>query len=194
MSNNSKQLDGFEIILGVTGGIAAYKSAHLCSQLVQQGAGVTVIMTQSALKFVGELTFSTLTGRKVITQWLDTPDIYNAQHITLTDAADLFVIAPATANIIAKCATGISDDALSTFACSLGSDILLAPAMNSRMYDNPATQRNITTLKKDGYHIIGPDSGQLACGDVGPGRMSEPEIIFNRISELLSGKTPKRHS
>ncbi|MCH9023046.1 MAG: hypothetical protein IID32_09835 [Planctomycetes bacterium] len=185
-------LSHFEILLGVTGGIAAYKTAALCSRLVQNGAGVTVVMTAHAERFVGKLTFSTLTGRHVYTDLFDNPDVMDSQHIRLTHDADLMVIAPATANIIAKAATGICDDMLSTVICSAESDVLFAPAMNIRMWHHPATVRNAATLKEMGYHLIGPESGALACGDVGPGRMSEPENILARIEELLSQLKPKR--
>ena len=185
-------LSYFEILLGVTGGIAAYKTAALCSRLVQNGAGVTVVMTAHAERFVGKLTFSTLTGRHVYTDLFDNPDVMDSQHIRLTHDADLMVIAPATANIIAKAATGICDDMLSTVICSAESDVLFAPAMNIRMWHHPATVRNVATLKEMGYPLIGPESGALACGDVGPGRMSEPENILARIEELLSQLKPKR--
>ena len=185
-------LSHFEILLGVTGGIAAYKSAALCSKLIQSGAGVTVVMTAHAEQFVGKLTFSALTGRHVVTNLFENPDVADSQHIRLTHDADLIVIAPATANIIAKTATGICDDMLSTIICSAQSDILFAPAMNIRMWHHPATVRNMTTLKEMGYHTIGPESGDLACGDVGPGRMSEPEDILTHIEKILSPLKPKQ--
>jgi len=175
-----------EIVLGVSGGIAAYKSAVLCSQLVQQGAGVTVVMTANARRFVGEITFSTLTGRAVHTDLWSSSSEFNPCHISLSRRANLVVVAPATANIIAKMFGGICDDLLSTLLCSAGSDVLLAPAMNPRMWQNPITQRNIEGLRQMGCHIAGPASGRVACGDEGPGRMAEPEDILQRIVELLS--------
>lgn len=184
----------YDILLGVTGGIAAYKTAALCSQLVQAQAGVTVAMTGHAQQFVGKLTFGTLTGREVYTDLFLSPEVYDAKHIDLNRQADLMVVAPATANIIAKLAHGICDDLLSTLLNSSDCPLLLAPAMNHRMWEHAATQRNIDQVRRDGCHIIGPESGQLACGDVGPGRMSEPEDIFNRITELLNGVQPKAHS
>ncbi|MBN2212504.1 MAG: phosphopantothenoylcysteine decarboxylase [Sedimentisphaerales bacterium] len=187
----NQRLDGFEIVLGVTGGIAAYKSAWLCSQLVQAGVGVTVAMTDNACRFVTELTFATLSGRRVYRSLWSDPAAYEANHISLTSRADLIVIAPATANIIAKAAAGICDDLLSTLPAAAQSPILLAPAMNQRMWASPAAQRNIAQLREDGYHIVGPAEGRLACGDVGPGRMAEPEDIFRTIGELLTGQTPK---
>ena len=185
-------LSHFEILLGVTGGIAAYKAAALCSKLVQCGAGVTVVMTTHAQQFVGTLTFSALTGRQVVTDLFESPDVADSQHIRLTHNADLIVIAPATANIIAKAATGICDDMLSTLICSAESDILFAPAMNIRMWNHTATVRNMAVIKDMGYHAIGPENGELACGDVGPGRMSEPEDILTHIEELLSHLKPKQ--
>jgi len=185
-------LSHFEILLGVTGGIAAYKAAALCSKLVQGGAGLTVVMTAHAERFVGKLTFGALSGRYVYTDLFDNPEVVDSQHIRLTHDADLIVIAPATANIIAKTATGICDDMLSTVICSAESDILFAPAMNIRMWHHPATVRNMATLKEMGCHCVGPESGELACGDVGPGRMSEPENILARVEELLSQVKPKR--
>lgn len=185
-------LADYEIVLGITGGIAAYKSAALCSQLVQQQAKVTVAMTTHAQQFVGKLTFSTLSGREVYTDLFETPEVYDARHIDLTRRADLIVIAPATANIIGKLANGICDDLLSTLLCSTDSEILVAPAMNHRMWNHRATQRNIKQIRDDGCQIIGPDSGQLACGDVGEGRMAEPENILKRITEVLTAKKPKK--
>ncbi|MCF7958095.1 MAG: hypothetical protein K9M57_06575 [Phycisphaerae bacterium] len=178
-----------EILLGVTGGIAAYKSAMLCSELVKLQASVTVIMTQNAQHFIAPLTFSTLTSKKVYTDMWASQDIHNARHISLTDRADLTIIAPATANIIGKMANGICDDLLSTTLCSLKNNILVAPAMNQRMWANAAVQRNIQYLLEMGCHIIGPETGRLACGDQGPGRMAEPQDILNRVLEILQNKT-----
>ena len=177
-------LKGYEVLVGVTGGIAAYKSAVLCSQLVKHGAGVTVVMTEHARHFVGELTFGTLTGRKVYSSLWESPETNNSQHIQLTRRADLIVVAPATANIIGKMANGICDDLLSTLLCGAESGILLAPAMNQQMWQNAATQRNIQRLEQMGCQIIGPESGRLACGEEGVGRMSEPEEIIERIIKM----------
>jgi len=179
------ELDKYEILLGITGGIAAYKSAMLCSQLVQHGAKVSVVMTEHAQRFITPLTFSTLSGQKVYTDLWTDPQAYEVQHISLTTQADLIVVAPATLNIIGKMAAGICDDLLSTVLASAESDILLAPAMNHRMWNNPITQRNIETLRKSGCHFIGPETGRLACGEEAIGRMSEPQDIFARIVELL---------
>ncbi|MCK4627965.1 MAG: phosphopantothenoylcysteine decarboxylase [Sedimentisphaerales bacterium] len=182
----------YELLLAVTGGIAAYKSAMLCSQLRQREAGVTVVMTANAEHFVGRLTFSTLSGRKVYTNLFNDRDMYKAGHISLTETADLIVVAPATANIIAKMAGGICDDLASTILVSADSDILLAPAMNARMWQNSATQRNIEILRnREGVHFVGPVNGRLADGTEGVGRMSEPEEIIKKITKLLKKKNPK---
>ncbi len=189
----TNHLNEYEILLGVSGGIAAYKAAQLCSLLVQQGAGVTVVMTGNAQQFVQPLTFRTLSGRPVYSDTFAAGNGYDIHHISLTERADLLVVAPATANILAKAAAGICDDLLSNLLCSADSEILVAPAMNYRMWENPATRRNRETLRQFGYHFIGPESGRLACGDEGVGRMSEPADILSGIAELLSRKKPKRH-
>ena len=186
-------LADYEILLGITGGIAAYKSAVLCSQLVQRQASVTVAMTEHAQQFVGKLTFSTLSGREVYTDLFETPEVYDAKHIDLTRRVDLIVVAPATANFVAKLAHGICDDLLSTLLCSADGNVLLAPAMNVRMWNHSATVRNIEQVRRDGCQIIGPESGSLACGDVGEGRMAEPEDIVTRIEEIVASDKPKKH-
>jgi len=180
------KLDGNKILLGVTGGIACYKSAVLCSNLVKAEAAVTVVMTENAQRFVCPLTFSTLTGNRVYSSLWDYNQEHDVRHISLTEQADLIVVAPATANIIAKMATGICDDLLSTLLCAADGKILLAPAMNQRMWQNPATQRNINTLKQqNNCRIVGPETGRLACGTEGIGRMAEPEDIMKYIIKLL---------
>lgn len=185
------RLKNYEILLGVSAGIAAYKSAMLCSLLVKEGAGVSVAMTEHAQHLVGPLTYGALSGQMVYTDLFAAERIYQPEHINLTTRADLIVVAPATANIIAKMAAGICDDLLSTLLCGAESDILLAPAMNERMWQNKATTRNIQTLKDWGCHVIGPEMGRLACGDEGVGRMSEPEEILERVVELLAKIKPK---
>ncbi len=189
-----KPLAGYEVLLAVTGGIACYKVADLTSKLVQAGAGVSVAMTESATKFVAPLTFQAITRRSVYTSIWDRSDDFKSQHLSLSERADLMIIAPATANMIAKMAGGIADDLVSTLALSAqGScDILLAPAMNERMFLAPATKRNIETLAGWGVKIIGPETGYLACGTSGLGRMSEPLQILATASELLLAKPPKK--
>ncbi len=166
-------LDGKEIILGVTGGIAAYKSCELVRGLREKGASVSVVMTEAARKFVSPLTFAALSGREVGT------DLFESRgpmpHIELTARADAFIVAPATANIIGKAANGIADDLLSTMLMAAKCPVLFAPAMNCRMFDSPALQNNLKTLKDRGIVFAGPDKGPMACNEFGWGRMSEPD-------------------
>ena len=168
-----------EILLGVTGGIAAYKSAVIVSRLTQHGIGVTVIMTRSAAKLVAPQTFEALSGRPVRNSVFETK--MSHAHIELARSADLFCIAPATANILAKAAHGIADDLVSTLMLSFDKSILFAPAMNSVMWNKPAVQRNVKQLREDGMFFIGPESGHLSCGETGVGRMTEPEKIVEII-------------
>lgn len=177
------------IILGVTGCIAAYKSAEIASRLKSLGADVWVVMTNSATKLVGPLTFRTLSGNPVIIDLYD-QELINTPvpHIALAQKADLLVIAPATANIIGKLAQGIADDALSTIALASTAKKLLAPAMNCQMWRNPVVQENLQKLKALDLKFVGPEEGKLACGDEDIGRMSEPEEIVARIEELLIPK------
>jgi phosphopantothenoylcysteine decarboxylase/phosphopantothenate--cysteine ligase len=168
-----------EILLGVTGGIAAYKSAVLVSRLTQQGVGVTVVMTDSATKLVTPYTFEALSGRPVRHSVFDAA--MSHVHIELARAADLFCIAPATANIIAKAAHGIADDLVSTLILSFETQFLYAPAMNTVMWNKPAVQRNVKQLLDDGMFFIGPEPGHLSCGETGRGRMTEPEKIAETI-------------
>lgn len=184
-------LQGYEILLGVTGGIAAFKAAALCSQLKRAGAGVSVVMTEHAQRFVTPLTFASLSGRRVYVSLWEMEKDYDPAHISLTEGADLIVVAPASANMMAKLQAGIADDLLSTLLLSAASEVLLAPAMNTRMYQHAATQRNLQCLRESGVHMVGPESGRLACGTEGMGRMSEPETIVEKITDVLSGKSPK---
>lgn len=180
-----KQLEGKTVVLGVTGGIAAYKAAYLASSLTKAGAQVHVIMTKSAMEFVTPLTFETLTGQKCVTDTFDRSFQWNVEHVALAKRADLFVVAPATANIIAKFACGLADDMLSTTWLAASCKKLVAPAMNTGMYENPVTQRNLAALKELGVELVEPGVGRLACADVGRGRLAEPEEIFERICFLL---------
>jgi phosphopantothenoylcysteine decarboxylase/phosphopantothenate--cysteine ligase len=176
------------IILGVCGGIAAYKSVELLRLLKKQEADVRVIMTKSAREFVGPLTFEALSGRPVSTSLFEEDHDASIKHIEWAEAADVAVIAPATANIIGKLANGIADDALSTFMLAVTKQKLLCPSMNTHMYQNRAVQRNLEILKSDGYLIVEPGAGELACGTVGPGRLPEPEEIADRIVCCLTKK------
>ena len=182
------ELTGRKIVLGVTGGIAAYKSAELVSRLRHLGAKVHVIMTRNATEFVAPLTFQTLSANQVVTDTFQAPEYWNVEHVALAKLAEVFVIAPATANILAKMATGIADDMLSTTVLATKAPVLVAPAMNTGMWTAEATKNNVRILKERGVRFIGPDSGMLACGDEGAGRMSEPAEIVNRIGELLARK------
>lgn len=172
------------VVLGVSGGIAAYKAAELCSRLTQSGYDVRTVMTANALKLISERIFYTLSGHPVETDLFATND-WKPEHVSLAECADLMVVAPATANFIGKLANGIADDALSTTAITHRKPMLLAPAMNANMWNSPALQRNLATLRGDGVKFVGPAVGRLACGTDGIGRMAEPEEIFRAIRELL---------
>ncbi len=191
--NEQAGLNGYEVLLGVTGGIAVYKAAALTSRLVQAGAGVSVAMTAAARQFVTPLTFQSLSGRAVHTSLWEATGRYDPQHIALTDRADLVILAPATANIIGKIATGIADELVSTLtmAATSACSVLLAPAMNSRMWASPVVAENVEKLRGLGMTIVGPGTGYLACGTVGPGRLAEPEEIFQTAESILRSKPPK---
>jgi len=178
-------MTGRELVVGVTGGIAAYKTAALVSQLVQAGAGVRVVMTRSAGKFIGRATFEALTGRPVVRSMFGDGDHPLGAHIDLA-SADLLCVAPATANFLAKAALGLADDLLSTLYLAFKGPVLVAPAMNDSMWAKPAVQRNIETLRGDGVHIVGPDEGWLSCRTKGIGRMADPEAIRAAIERVLS--------
>jgi phosphopantothenoylcysteine decarboxylase/phosphopantothenate--cysteine ligase len=164
--------------LGVTGSIACYKTAIIASKLTQKGADVTVIMTWAAQKFVSPLTFQTLTRNKVITDLFGAQDEYDPEHVALAKGCNLLVVAPATANILAKFATGIADDILSATFLAIDCPVIIAPAMNDRMYQHWATQANIKFLKEKGITFVGPEKGRLSNGTRGWGRMSDPEKIL----------------
>ncbi|PYI54352.1 bifunctional phosphopantothenoylcysteine decarboxylase/phosphopantothenate--cysteine ligase CoaBC [Paenibacillus flagellatus] len=183
-------LHGKTIVLGVTGGIAAFKAAALCSKLAQAGADVRVIMTASATKFVAPLTFQTLSRHDVAVDTFDERDASVVTHIDLADRADLVVVAPATANIIAKMAHGLADDMLSTTLLATEAPVLVAPAMNVHMYAHPAVQANMRTIAQRGVSFVEPGEGQLACGYVGKGRLAEPEEIMAAIVRMLNPAKP----
>lgn len=186
MPETSFSLAGKCVVLGVTGGIAAYKACELTSRLRKAGAQVYVIMTKNACQFVAPLTFETLSNHPVATDTFARPETWEVEHVALAKRADVFVIAPATANILAKMACGLADDMLSTTVLATRAPVLVAPAMNTGMWDNPATQENVERLQQRGVHFIGPEGGFLACGDTGAGRMSEPKDIFDAIEKLLA--------
>lgn len=179
------------IILAVTGSIAAYKGAEVASQLVKAGHQVHVVLTADAVHFITPLTFKTLTRNPVITSLYDEENGSRPTHIELADSCDLFLVAPATANVIAKLAHGLADDALTAIALATRATILLAPAMNGKMWGHPATQQNVQTLKSRGAHFIGPEAGLLACGYEGLGRLWEPAGIVSEALRLLAGKPEK---
>ncbi|CAM4253079.1 bifunctional phosphopantothenoylcysteine decarboxylase/phosphopantothenate--cysteine ligase CoaBC [Paenibacillus tarimensis] len=179
-------LKGKTILLGITGGIAAYKAAALCSKLVQSGAAVHVIMTESAAKFITPLTLQTLSRNPVHTDTFDERDPAVVSHIDLADRADLVVVAPATANILAKLAWGMADDMLSTTLLATRAPLLIAPAMNVHMYAHPAVQHNMSLLSQRGVRFVEPGTGQLACGYVGKGRLAEPEDIVQAVHQWFN--------
>lgn len=176
------------VILGITGGIAVYKSAIIASMLVKQGCNVNVIMTQNATEFITPLTFETLTSNKVVVDMFKSPEHREVEHISLAKKADLILIAPATYNIIGKIASGIADDMLSTVVSASKTKILFVPAMNTNMYENPILQENIEKLKRLNYFFMEPISGLLACKDTGKGKMPEPEDIVDYCEYVLTEK------
>ena len=184
-------IDKKNIVLGVSGGIAAYKSVELLRLFVKEGANVRVIMTKNAQEFVGALTFEALSGRTVCTDLFEKSDDASIRHIDWAQQADIAVVAPATANIVGKLATGIADDALSTFMMAVTCPVILCPSMNTHMFESKAVQRNLEILRSDGYFVIDPDSGSLACGTTGPGRLPEPHDILDRTVFYLTPKDLK---
>ena len=180
-------LDNRHILLGVTGGVAAYKAVDLASKVTSAGAEVKTVMTEAACQLIAPKSFEAVTQSAVYTTMWSTPDAFKIGHIALADWADVVVVAPATADMLAKVAHGLCDDLLSTTLCACwAKPILFAPAMNSRMWENPATQANVETLTKRGVHLIGPEEGRLACGTSGPGRMSEPQDIVDAVVKIAS--------
>ena len=179
-------LQGKTVLLGVTGGIAAYKIPNLCSLLVKQGVNVETILTENARKIVSPIPFESLSGNRCHTDTFDPMDTAKVEHIHLASRADLLVIAPASANMIAKLRWGLADDMLSTTALACTCEKLLVPAMNTDMYENAATQENLAVLRQRGFIIMEPLSGRLACGAVGKGKMPEPQDIFDRIEAILA--------
>lgn len=174
------------IILGVTGGIAAYKAVDLCSKLTAQGYDVHVVMTESARKLVSEQLFLTLSRNPVLTDIFQCTE-WKPQHVALADQAKLMLVAPATANFLGKLANGIADDALSTTAIAFHGKMLIAPAMNTHMWHHPAVQKNCETLRSWGFEFVGPAKGNLACGVSGEGRMSEVSEILEKVNEVSAG-------
>lgn len=187
----SANLAGREIILGVSAGIAAFKAAALASSLVQEGAFVTAVLTRRARRFVGEATFAALTGRPVATRIFDPAAHPLGAHIELASRADLLVVAPASADLLARAAAGAADDLLTTLLLCVECPVAMAPAMNAAMWAKPAVQRNVRQLVADGVQLIDPGEGWLSCRHKGAGRMAEPGEIASVIRDLLS-QTPRR--
>lgn len=186
MSNDPSKLKDKTVLLGVSAGIAAYKAVDLASKLTAAGADVFTIMTENATELIGPKSFEAITANPVFIDMWQQEKAYEIGHISLTERADIFVVAPASADIIAKAANGICDDMLSTSLCAAwNTNVLLCPAMNNNMWTNPAVQKNIETLKQNGFKMIGPETGRLACGSEGVGRMSKPIDILKQIEKVL---------
>lgn len=179
-------LQGKTVVLGVTGGIAAYKMPNLASALVKLGCNVQVLMTQNATQFITAVTFETLTGNKALVDTFDRNFSFQVEHIAVADQADLVMIAPATANVIAKLAHGLADDMLTTTVLACNCPKIVVPAMNTKMYENPVTQDNLNILRHYGWEVVEPASGYLACGAVGKGKMPEPEVLLQVILHDLA--------
>ena len=187
-------LDGYEVVVGVGGGISAYKVCQVVSRLVQRACGVTVTLTEAGTRFVTPLTFQALTHRQVFTTLWQTEGYYEPQHLSLSEHADLFLVAPATADLIGKFAAGIGDDLVTTLMIGRDCPALLAPTMNTRMWENPIVQQNVAKLRKLGYAFVGPEEGPLACGTKGAGRMAEPETILEAVTAMLKKQPPRQTS
>ncbi|MGN0385300.1 MAG: bifunctional phosphopantothenoylcysteine decarboxylase/phosphopantothenate--cysteine ligase CoaBC [Lachnospiraceae bacterium] len=181
-----ERMDGKCVLLGITGGIAAYKMASVASALKKTGADVHVIMTKNATEFITPLTFETLTNNRCVVDTFDRNFQYDVEHISLAKQADLILVAPATANVISKMAHGIADDMLTTVVLAARCTKLVAPAMNTAMLENPVTQDNIKLLKQYGFEIIEPETGLLACNDIGSGKLPEPEVLCNYVARKLA--------
>lgn len=180
--------ENLNIVIGITGGISAYKVCGIISYLRKQGANVYVIMTRNACEFITPLTIETLSGNKVITDMFKRPDYIDVKHISLANKADLFLIVPATANIIGKVANGIADDMLSTTIMATKAPVIFTPAMNNKMYENPIVQNNLEKLKSYGYKIIEPSVGHLACGYDAKGKLPKNEEIIDYVKILVKEK------
>lgn len=186
-------LNGRRLVVGVTGSIAAYKAAEVVSQLAQRGAEVTPMLTRGAAAFVSPLTFQTLSGRRALVETFDLDRVEDPTHIRLAHETELVLIAPATANILGKLAHGIADDLLTTFLLAVRCPVLIAPAMNSMMWEHPAVRENVATLRARGAEFIQPGEGFLACGDVGPGRLAEPPHIVAAAERVFTGREIRGH-
>ena len=186
MKTMEKKLKNKTVVLGVTGSIAAYKIANLASSLVKKGANVHVIMTKNATNFINPITFETLTGNKCLVDTFDRNFEFSVEHVSLAKQADIFMVAPASANVIGKIANGIADDMLTTTIMACKCHKVISPAMNTNMFENPIVQDNLEKLKKYGYEVIDPASGYLACGDTGAGKMPEPTVLESYIMKNIA--------
>jgi phosphopantothenoylcysteine decarboxylase/phosphopantothenate--cysteine ligase len=187
MPKKQSNLAGLNILVGVSGGISAYKAVDLASKLTAAGAKVRTVMTENACQLIGPKSFEAITSQPTYTSLWSTTEEHKISHVSLAKWADIVAIVPATADIIGKAANGICDDLLSTTICTCwAKPILLAPAMNEIMWNNPAVQRNIKTIKEMGFEVIGPEKGRLACGAEGMGRMSEPKDILEALEKIAS--------
>jgi len=196
MTNESRAtgLSGSRVLIGVTGGIAAFKVCHVVSRLAQAGASVTVAMTESATRFVTPLTFQALSGRPVYTSAWEHIESHDPQHVSLAVGLDAALVAPCTMDCLAKLATGRTDDVVTLILSAVDrakTPVLLAPSMNAAMWGQKSTQRNIETLRRDGFEMVGPDEGWQACRTVGTGRMSEPEVLLERLATALAARAPR---
>ena len=192
MAKSKSNFKGLKVLLGVSGGIAAYKAVDLASKLTAAGACVKTVMTANACELIGPKSFEAVTGNPVFINLWSEAEEYEIGHISLADWADVVVVAPATANIIGKVANGICDDLLSTVLCACWqNNVIVAPAMNNRMWENPAVQRNVKALKDMGCVLTGPTKGRLACGIEAIGRMKEPADIIKAVEKAVSGKKRK---
>ncbi len=187
----SDDLAGYEVVVGVCGGIAAYKVCAVVSDLVQRGAGVQVARTKAARKFIGPVTFQALTARPVFRTLWRSHDDRGQQHIQLTESADLMLVAPATANMIGKVTHGIADDLVSTMVLSADCPVMFAPSMNERLWNNTVVQANVKSLQQEGYFFVGPEEGWLACRTVGAGRLAEPSKIVEAVERKLRTDPPR---
>jgi len=186
MAGRSGKLDGVRVVLGVSGGVAAYKAIDLASKMAAAGALVRTVLTENALRLVGAKSFEAVTGGPAYTSMWE--EEFKIGHIDLADWADVVVVAPATANIIGKFANGICDDLLSTVLCACWArPMIFAPAMNEKMWANPAVQKNVKLLSRSGVKLIGPNRGRLACGEEGIGRMTEPQDILEAVERIAAG-------
>lgn len=191
-TSTAADLSGRRFVVAVCGGISAYKTAELVSRLAQRSAVVDVVMTAAARRFVTPLTFEALSGRPVRTDMFRLRESSDPQHLSLTEQADAMIVAPATADIIAKASAGICDDLVSTMICAAACPVVFCPAMNHRMWENPVTRRNVESLRAAGFHFVGPEEGWLACRHVGVGRMSEPATIIAATEKLIAaGRTTR---